>query len=194
MIYLSICLSVYLSVCLSVYLICLSMALQPFVETWPLFQVLDLSHGRTPSTGDQHVVRPLRAHRTAQRQNKHTQTSMPWVGFKPTIPVCERTKTVHALYLAATVIGTNENCNVSFIPSRAMPASTRKCDTIVHQFEVHNYLLISFGCILSDGVLEADGSFPHFAYQRYGLSLSPNRVPFLHSSPPSAFSTKNFCC
>jgi hypothetical protein len=30
---------------------------------------------------------------------------MPWIGFKPTIPVFERTKTVHALDHAATVTG-----------------------------------------------------------------------------------------
>jgi hypothetical protein len=32
---------------------------------------------------------------------------MPGVGFGPTIPVFERAKTVHALYRAATVIGTH---------------------------------------------------------------------------------------
>jgi hypothetical protein len=37
-------------------------------------------------------------------QNKRTQTSMPWVGFEPTIPAFERAKTVHALDLLATVI------------------------------------------------------------------------------------------
>jgi hypothetical protein len=62
--------------------------------------------GRSPWTGDQPVARPLRAQRTAQTQNKHTQTSMPQVGFEPTIPVFERPKTVHALDRAATVIGT----------------------------------------------------------------------------------------
>jgi hypothetical protein len=30
---------------------------------------------------------------------------MPWVGFKPTIPVSERAKTVHILDRSATVIG-----------------------------------------------------------------------------------------
>jgi hypothetical protein len=35
-----------------------------------------------------------------------TQTSMPWVGFEPTILVFEQAKTVHALDCAATVIGT----------------------------------------------------------------------------------------
>jgi hypothetical protein len=89
---------------LSVYL---SMALHPFVEPWPLFQCLELFYrvGRTPWTGDQPVARPLPAHRTAQTQNKRTQTSMLLVGFEPMIPVFERAKTVHALDRAVTVIG-----------------------------------------------------------------------------------------
>jgi hypothetical protein len=44
-------------------------------------------------------------HRTTQTQNKHTQTSMPPVGFEPMISVLERVKTVHALGHVATVIG-----------------------------------------------------------------------------------------
>jgi hypothetical protein len=47
---------------------------------------------------------PLPTHRTTQTQNKSTQTSMPGVGFEPTIPVFERAKTVHALDRAAKVI------------------------------------------------------------------------------------------
>jgi hypothetical protein len=40
------------------------------------------------------------------RINTYTyQTSMPYVGFEPTIAAFERAKTVHALDLAATVIG-----------------------------------------------------------------------------------------
>jgi hypothetical protein len=62
--------------------------------------------GRAPWTGDQPTARPLPAHRTAQTQNKRTQTYMPQVGLKPMIPVFERPKTVHALGRAATVIGT----------------------------------------------------------------------------------------
>jgi hypothetical protein len=86
----------------------LSMALQPFVGPWPLFQFLDLFYtvGRTLWTGDQPVARPLPAHRTVRTQNKRTQTSMPQVGFEPTIPVFEQAKTIRALKLAATVIGT----------------------------------------------------------------------------------------
>jgi hypothetical protein len=38
-------------------------------------------------------------------QNKRRQTSMPQVGFEPTIPVFKRVKTVHALDHTAAVIG-----------------------------------------------------------------------------------------
>jgi hypothetical protein len=62
--------------------VCLSMTLQPFVGPWPLLQSLDLLHSRTPSTGDQPVTSRLPAYRTAQTQNKLTQTSMPQLGFE----------------------------------------------------------------------------------------------------------------
>jgi hypothetical protein len=58
-----------------------------------------LGRGTSPS------ARPLPAHRTAQTQNKRTQTSMSWVGLEPTIPVFERAKTVHASDRGATVTG-----------------------------------------------------------------------------------------
>jgi hypothetical protein len=51
------------------------------------------------------MARPLPTHRTAQIRNKRTQTSMPRVGFEPTIPAFERAKTVHALDRAVTMIG-----------------------------------------------------------------------------------------
>jgi hypothetical protein len=77
----------------------LSMALQPFVGPWPLFFsfLIFYTVGRTPLTGDQAVPRPLSAQTTTQTQNKRTQTSMPKVGFEPTIPVSEQVKTFHAL-------------------------------------------------------------------------------------------------
>jgi hypothetical protein len=61
--------------------------------------------GRTLWTGDQPVARPLPAHRTTQTQNKRTQTSMPRVGFEPTIPMLELSKTVPTSDCAVTVIG-----------------------------------------------------------------------------------------
>jgi hypothetical protein len=57
--------------------------------------------GRTPWTGDQSVARPL----PKQDNTNAEQTSMPLVGFEPTIPVFERAKTVHTLDRVATVIG-----------------------------------------------------------------------------------------
>jgi hypothetical protein len=60
---------------------------------------------RTPWTGDQLIPRPLHTHSTTQIQKRRTQTSMPWVGFEPTIPVFQRTKTVHALDLSSSEIG-----------------------------------------------------------------------------------------
>jgi hypothetical protein len=57
--------------------------------------------GRNPWMGDQPVVRPL----PTQPQNKHRQTSMPSVGFEPTIPVLERVKAVPALARTTTVTG-----------------------------------------------------------------------------------------
>jgi hypothetical protein len=69
-------------------------------EPWPLFQFLNLyTVGRTPWTSDQPVIRPLPTHSTTQ-----TQTSMPRVGFEPTMTVFERAKTVPCSDHAATVI------------------------------------------------------------------------------------------
>jgi hypothetical protein len=73
---------------------------------WPLFEFLNLYPvGRTPWTGDQPVARPLPKLKTTQTQNKRTQTSIPCLGFEPTIPGFARAKTVHGLGCAATVIG-----------------------------------------------------------------------------------------
>jgi hypothetical protein len=78
----------------------------PFVGPWPLVQYFILyTVVRTPWTGDQPIARPLPTHRTTQTQNKRTQTSMPWVGFEPTISAFERAQTFLALVRAATVIG-----------------------------------------------------------------------------------------
>jgi hypothetical protein len=51
------------------------------------------------------VMSPSQGRYLTQTQNKHTQTSMPRVGFETTIPEFKRAKTVHALDRAATVIG-----------------------------------------------------------------------------------------
>jgi hypothetical protein len=46
-------------------------------------------------------------HTEQHKHNKSTQTSMPCVGFEPTIPVFKPATTVHALDLTATVIGSH---------------------------------------------------------------------------------------
>jgi hypothetical protein len=56
----------------------------------------------TPRTGP---PQGLYLHTDYIKQNKHTRTYMPRVGFEPTIPAFERAMTVHALGRAATVIG-----------------------------------------------------------------------------------------
>jgi hypothetical protein len=80
------------------------MALQPLL-TLAVISVYLGTVGRTPWPGDQPVARLLHIHRTAQTQNKRTQTSMPRVGFEPATAGFERAKTVCPLDLAATVIG-----------------------------------------------------------------------------------------
>jgi hypothetical protein len=94
--------STYLPTYLPVYgATALCWTLATFSVSWSFYTV-----GRTPWTGNQPVARLLPTHRTTHTQNKCTQTSMPQVGFKPTIPVLELAKTVHALECVATVIGT----------------------------------------------------------------------------------------
>jgi hypothetical protein len=91
-----------LSCILSVYLWLYSLLLH--IGSFFIFLIL-YTVGRTPWTEDQPVARRLPTHRRTQTQNKLTQTSIPWVGYEPTILVFELTKTVHALDRAATVIG-----------------------------------------------------------------------------------------
>jgi hypothetical protein len=86
-----------------------SLALQPPWALASAFQFHDhFTDRRTPWMSDQLVARPLPKHRTTQTQNKHIhthQTSIPCVGFEPTIPASERAKTVHALERSVTVTG-----------------------------------------------------------------------------------------
>jgi hypothetical protein len=92
-------------VCLSIYLPIYFYGCTAFVVLGRFFSSLIytqsvglLGLGISPSEGRY-------IHRTTQTKTKRTQTSIPRVGFEPTIPVFERAKTVHALDRAATVIG-----------------------------------------------------------------------------------------
>jgi hypothetical protein len=70
-----------------------SMALQPFIEPWPLLQFGNLFYtdGRTLWTSDQPVARPLPTRRTTQIQNKrtHSHSCLEW----DSNPRSERAKT-----------------------------------------------------------------------------------------------------
>jgi hypothetical protein len=83
----SFCLTVHPSICLYAYLWLYSPLLD--LGRFPSFLIL-YTDGRATRTGDQPVPRRLPI------QNKRTQTSIPWVGFEPTIPAFERAKRVDA--------------------------------------------------------------------------------------------------
>jgi hypothetical protein len=61
---------------------------------------------RTPQTRNQLVPGPLPTNRAIQAQNKHTQTSMPRVGFEPMTHMFEWAKTIYALDRVVTLIDT----------------------------------------------------------------------------------------
>jgi hypothetical protein len=112
-IYSSICLFICPSVCLSLYLCFYS----PFIDlVRSLSSSIVYTVGRTLWKADKPVTTPQLTHRATQTQNKRIQTCMPWMGFEPTIPALERAKTVHALYCAATVIGSNVNSYLFIYP------------------------------------------------------------------------------
>jgi hypothetical protein len=95
-----VCLCIYLRTYCPAALCCILAAFFSFF----IFYTVD----RTPWIGDQPVARPLPGHRTAQTQNKRTQTSMPREEFEPTIPGPEQAKPVNSLDRTATVIGTGK--------------------------------------------------------------------------------------
>jgi hypothetical protein len=80
------------------------MALQPF-GPWPLFQFLHLINSRQNSLDGGSACRKAATYTHNYTNRINAQTSMPRVGFKPTTPVFERAKTVHASDRAATVNG-----------------------------------------------------------------------------------------
>jgi hypothetical protein len=73
------------------------------------FGLLDLRHsvgilGRVISSLQGLYLHTNKRKHTYTHTNKRS-TSMPWVGFEPTIPASDRAKTVHALDCSATVTG-----------------------------------------------------------------------------------------
>jgi hypothetical protein len=84
----------------------LSMNVQPFVGPWPLFEFHNLFTQSVEHLGRWISSSQGRYLHTGQHRHRiNTHISMPQVGFEPRILVFERTKTVHALDRAATVMG-----------------------------------------------------------------------------------------
>jgi hypothetical protein len=73
-----------------------------FVRPWPLF------HFRNPIDSRWDSLDEESAQRKAATYTQDIQTSMPLVGFEPTIPVFELLKTVHTSDRTDTVIGQTE--------------------------------------------------------------------------------------
>jgi hypothetical protein len=93
-------LSIYLSVCLSKPTYLPIYGSTAFVHLGRFFSFIILTQSVGLLDGGSGRLKA-----SAYTQNKRTQTSMPRVGFQPTIPVFELAKTIHALDSAATVIG-----------------------------------------------------------------------------------------
>jgi hypothetical protein len=68
-----------------------------FVGPRQFLHFLNPIHSRQDSLDGDQPARPLPTYRTTQTQNKHTETSMRRVGFKPITPEFERAKKVSAL-------------------------------------------------------------------------------------------------
>jgi hypothetical protein len=84
------------------------MALQSFVGAWPLFQFIEVFTKLVGLLGRGSARRKaaICTQDSTQTQTKDTHTSMPRVGFDPTIPAFERGKTFLALDRTATLICT----------------------------------------------------------------------------------------
>jgi hypothetical protein len=94
------------------------MVLSAHSEPWPLIQFRN--HFSQTVGLLRRVISPSQSLYLNTGQHKHRvntythQTSIPWVGFEPTIPASEWAKTVHALDRAATVTGSDMYYAVMF--------------------------------------------------------------------------------
>jgi hypothetical protein len=88
------------------------MALPAHSGPWPLIQLC--IHFSQTVTFLGRVISPSQG-LYLNTEHKHRikacihQTSVPWMGFKPTIPASKQAKTIYALDLAATVTGRKDN-------------------------------------------------------------------------------------
>jgi hypothetical protein len=101
--------TIYLSIYLSIYSCCSNLEHKASVKHFVSLQFLNFRQSVGLLGWEISLTQGRYLHRMTQTQNKRKQTSMPSVGFEPTNPMSERTKTFHALDRAATVIGIISN-------------------------------------------------------------------------------------
>jgi hypothetical protein len=118
------------------------MALHSFTGPWPLLRFLDLFTHSIGLVGLKISSSQGRWLHTGQhKQNKRTQTFMPWDGFEPTTPAFERAKTVHALDHAATAIGSVGNTVLKLESSQLRTAwSCKRLSTWIKN--IYNYVYV----------------------------------------------------
>jgi hypothetical protein len=108
------------------------MALQPFCWTLVAFSI---SESSTQSVGllVQGINRSQGRyiHTEQHKQNKRTQTSIPWVGFESTITAFERAKTVHTLDRATSMIAWNKGVDCQKISQKGPSLLGRDLDCYV---------------------------------------------------------------
>jgi hypothetical protein len=86
----------------------------PFAGLRPLFRFfIFYTDDRIPWTGAQPIARPLPTRRTTQTQNKRIETSMPRMGFEPTIQ-CSSERRVHVLDRAGDRCDRCDRCDRHF--------------------------------------------------------------------------------
>jgi hypothetical protein len=129
----------------------LSTAVQLFVGPWPLFQFLDLCTSSVGLLGRE--ISPSQGrylHKTKSTQNERTQTSMPLVGFEPTIPAFEQRENDSSCFRPCDHCGRHvydcitELCRTQaeVIPSQVNPIYKEKPGVVKYQLRGLNFAAV----------------------------------------------------
>jgi hypothetical protein len=156
----------------------LSMALQLFIRPCLVFIFLMVyTVGWTPWMGVQPVARPLPAHRSAQTQNKPTQTSTPQVGFESTVPVFERVKTVLVLNRTTTVIGNRLDLSIYLFIYLSTYLSIYSSTALVDLSHFFSFLIctLSIG-LLGRGIFPSQGLYVHTGQHKHKIKAHRHRL------------------
>jgi hypothetical protein len=130
-------------------------SIHPPTHQWFYRPLLDLGRffssftflpvGRTPWTIDQPITRLLPAHRTTQSQNKHTQTSMPQIGFEPMIPVFE--------WADSTCLRLHDHCDRYQYNYSYINTWDRLCPLYAMKYKIFLIKLVAWDVIFSSAVI-----------------------------------------